>query len=562
MRPTVLAVLAFTILLNAFILYGMRPASNATEEKASRLHQQLEALKQNRSVLPPVPEGHPVDSVYNREAIVPPQCYTKTQGNYNPCYVCHQNEIPGRENRMNDEDLQVEYSFSDLGTKNHWENLFEDRSERVAQMSDSEILDYVNEENYSQLSQRLQEAGFEGWIPDLQNLHLGKDAFDENGFAKDGSHWVAYNYKPLPSTFWPTNGSTDDVMIRLPETFRSDRQGEYSLDVYKANLAILEAKMKGLGEIGSLPIDETCIGVDLDGDGKLGLANRIQNTESYVGAASEAFADTFLYPQGTEFLHTVRYLGISDKGIIEPSRRIKEVRYMKKWQQYSKQNYGRRYQLEAFEKEAGNLPGYQNLGHWGLDNGTGWSLQGFIEDPTGQLRANTFEETFFCMGCHNSIGSTIDKTFSFARKVDGAAGWSYINLHGMPDAPNVGEAQGEILTYLQRVGGGSEFRNNEEMSQRWFKEDGTVDVSKVEAAADVYELLAPSRERALALNKAYKTIVEDQDYIFGRDAVISPPSNVYESIDNLRTPTLPEDRTFSWDIRLDWSAKPQSVSQR
>jgi hypothetical protein len=241
---------------------------------------------------------------------------------------------------------------------------------------------------------------------------------------------------------------------------------------------------------------------------------------------------------------------------------MKEVRYMRKWRAYAKPMYARRYQLEAFEKEAGNLPGYQNVGDHGLDNGNGWAIQGFIEDRQGQLRASTYEENLFCMGCHNSIGTTIDKTFSFPRKMEGAEGWGYINLKGMPDAPSRGEQRGEIATYLERVGGGSEFRHNTEMLARWFKPDGTLNREKVERAADVYELITPSPERALLLNKAYRTIVEDQDFIYGRDASVTPPRNVYEWVDNETTPTLPESRTFKWDILLDWPDRELHARQR
>lgn len=529
--------------------------AHASERPVAPLHQRLvEDLRRSDSVFPPAMKEHPVSAVYNREAIVPPQCYTQRNGNYNSCYPCHQDAIPQRENVMNDADLQETYSFSELGMTNHWKNLFQDRSERVAEISDEAILQYVAGDNYSELANRLRTAGFKGWIPDLENLQQAGEAFDEEGFARDGSHWVAFSYKPFPSTFWPTNGSTDDVMIRLPAVFRNAKDGAYSREVYKANLAVVEAQIKGVAEIGCLPVSEQAIGRDLNGDGQLGTIDRITQVSSYVGAAEGKFIDSHLYPKGVEFLHTVRYLGVSAAGGIGPSSRLKEVRYMKKWRDLAKPVYARQYQLEGYEKEAGNLPGYQNLGDWGLDNGNGWSIQGFIEDPQGRLRANTFEETLFCMGCHNSIGATIDKTFSLGRKMDGAAGWGYLELRGMPDAPNQGEMRGEIATYLERVGGGSEFRHNEEMAARWFKNDGSVDAEKVSAARDVYELITPSPQRALKLNKAYKTIVEEQSYIFGRDATVVPTKNVYEKIENDATPTLPADRLFKWNIMLDWSA--------
>ena len=459
---------------------------------------------------------------------------------------------------MNDRGLQAAYSFSDLGLTNHWKNLFEDRSKKVAKIRDSQILEYIDQDNYTELAERLRKVKFEGWVPDLKNLQLGALAFDKEGFAKDGSHWVAFKYKPFPSTFWPTNGSTDDVMIRLPKEFRTDLNGNYSREIYKANLAILEAKIKGVKEMGCLPVDEKKVGVDLNGDGKLTEIKRITNVGSYVGAAhnQNKYRATHLYPEHTEFLHTVRYLGVKDGGEITVSVRMKEVRYMRKWVYYSKPVYARRYQLESFEKEAGNLPGYHYLGDHGLDNGSGWSISGFIEDRKGRLRFNTYEENLFCMGCHASVGSTIDKTFSFPRKIDGANGWGYINLKGMPDAPVKGETRGEIATYMQRAGGGSEFRHNPEMRDRWFKPDGTLDDQKVGQAKDVYELIAPSQERALALNKAYKLIVEDQDFIFGRDASITPPKNVHKKIDNESTSTLPPDKTYDYNIILDWSRKP------
>lgn len=529
------------------------PADAETLGNAALYEAVLALLRSSDEVIVPRPDVHPVSATNNREAIIPPMCYTRTEGKHNPCYVCHQDAQPGRENRMNDADLQSAYSFSDVGLENHWSNLFEDRSARVAAIGDDEILDWVGRDNYSELPERLRAVGFQGWIPDMAGLQKGAGAFDEFGFAKDGSHWVAFNYKPFPSTFWPTNGSTDDVMIRLPSVYRSDRQGRYSRDIYLANLSIVEANIKGLDEIETPLLDEKVVGEDLDGDGQLGQSRRLRLRGHYVGGAHEYFFQAGIYPQGTEFLHTVRYLAFADDGRVVPSTRMKEVRYLRKWQAMPKQTLGELYAEEGYSKDSGYLPGYTNLWDWGLDNGMGWSVLGFIENRNGRLRAANYEETLFCMGCHNSIGATVDKTFSFARKVDGAAGWGYIDYQGMPDVPNRGESAGEYATYFERAGGGDEFRSNPEMRERWFKPDGRVDHERLKGK-DVYDIIAPSRERALQLNKAYRVIVEDQDYIFGRDASIVPPHNVYERVDNESSPTLPPDRVYEWDIRLDWSA--------
>jgi hypothetical protein len=530
------------------LLAQSAPAESWTTERFIAL------LRASDSVLAPEPGVHPIHIMANREATVPPQCYTRTEARYNPCYVCHQDAIEGRENVMNDGDLQEAYSFSDLGMTNQWKNLFHDRSDRVAAVADERILRYIAEDNYSELPGRLRAANFEGWIPDLRDLHLGAAAFDEHGFARDGSGWVTFNYKPFPSTFWPANGSTDDIMIRLAKPFRTDAATNEVPDIYRANLAILEAHIKGLSRITCLPLDEAKAGRDLNGDGQLAPIREITDVSSWVGAAAGSIMDTHLYPAGTEFLHTVRYIGIGPDDAISPATRMKEVRYMRKARAYSKPVYARQYQLESFDKEAGNLPGYAEIGQHGLDNGNGWAVQGFIEDRRGRLRTLTHEENFACMGCHNSVGSTIDKTFGFPRKVDGAAGWGYINLKGMPDAPSRGDTRGEIATYLARAGGGSEFRNNDEMVKRWFRPDGSVDPVKLAQARDVYDLITPSRERALALNKAYLTLVEDQAYIFGKDPVIIPPVNVYDKIDNEKSPTLPPERIHRYNILLDWPA--------
>lgn len=492
---------------------------------------------------------------YNKEAVVPPQCYTKHEASHNPCMVCHQSYPYGsRPNSMNDANLQAEYAFSDLGVTNHWQNLFEDRSQAVAEIGNQEVVDYIAMDNYSTLIGQL--SSMDDWvgpIPAIDSLHLGAEAFDEQGFAKDGSHWIAFNYKPLPSTFWPTNGATDDVMIRLPQQFRNQscNGSGYSRDTYIANLAILEAAIKDMDTITVPAIDEQSFCADLNGDGVLGTVNEINRPDHYVGDAFTIAVNRMLYPQGTEFLHTVRYIGINPDGSITIPARMKEVRYMKKHKFYSEAELQNLYGNERQEKIDGLLPRYTSRGDEGVDNGFGWLVLGFIEAAEGHLRKQSEEEHRFCMGCHTTIGSTIDQTFAFPRKVTGVDGWGYIDLNGMTDAPNVGGSEGEILHYLKTVGGGNEFRENDELQQKWFNNDGSVKEDAVKAA-DVYELITPSVERALTLNKAYMAIVKEQDFIYGRDATVTPMKNVYRSINPDTAPVLPAEKQQQWDIRLQW----------
>lgn len=487
---------------------------------------------------------------YNLEAPVPPQCYTKIEGKFNPCYVCHQTyDDAERPNYMDDGALQEAYDFSDAGMVNHWRNLFIDRSAEVAAISDEEIIAYINENNYSDLAPRLKVRDWKGWVPDLADYHKGAEAFDETGFALDGTGWVAFNYKPQPSTFWPSNGSTDDVLIRLPAPFRSV-DGVPARDVYMANLALVEMAFQDLDETTVPAIDEAVVGVDLDGDGTLGMTERVQRQAHYLGDAADYPVNRMRYPEGTEFLHSVRYVGVEGENITTPHR-MKELRYMRKTVDFGLPEIRTLYDNEHQEKIDENLPRYIDVGDLGMDTGYGWLMLGFIEDANGDLRPQTNEEQFFCKGCHSTMGGNIDQTWAFPRKVTGAEGWGYIDYRALSDAPNIGQEAGEILTYLQRVGGADEFRSNQEALDKWFNADGSVKIEEVQAAS-VYDLIMPSPERALELNKAYRVIVGEQTFLFGRDATVRPPINVHSEIDGATAPTLPPEKRFAHDIRLRW----------
>jgi hypothetical protein len=80
----------------------------------------------------------------------------------------------------------------------------------------------------------------------------------------------------------------------------------------------------------------------------------------------------------------------------------------------------------------------------------------------------------------------------------------------------------------------------------------------------VYSLIAPSRARALLLDKAYRLLVKEQSYLYGRDAVVTPPQHVYDQIGE-DAPTLPKERQYNWDIRLDWqrvAGMPRSADEK
>ncbi|MBY6185730.1 hypothetical protein KUV89_03625 [Marinobacter hydrocarbonoclasticus] len=501
------------------------------------------------------------DVLYNGESVIPPQCYTRTEGQHNPCYVCHQSYQDGRPNVMNDGDLQGNYEFSDLGFNNHWQNLFSDRREAIARISNSAIDAYVQQDNYTPWIARLKASDWQGVIPEVRHLAYPAKAFDQQGFARDGSHWVAFNYKPFPSTFWPTNGSAGDVMIRLPASFR-EHNGQHSRALYLANLSLLEMAIKGADQLSVPALSEVRAGVDLDGDGTLSEAiHQLPRRSHYLGDAADIPLTPMLYPKDTEMLHTVRYLQVDPFGNVGPAPRMKEVRYMRKHADTSPLQLRSAYYAEQKEKVFEQLPQSTFHGDRGLANNFGWTLDAHIEDERGVLRQQKPQELAFCNGCHKTIGTTIDQVFSFARKLDGRDGWGYLDLSQQTDAPARGEQQGEYLTYLSRVGGGDEFRQNREMLTRWFHPDGRVNVSRVKGAPNLAALILPSPQRARDLNKAYRLIVEEQSYLFGRDAVLMPAQNVYRQVDPDAVP-LPPEHQHRFDLRLDWRASGTRLTQQ
>jgi len=190
-------------------------------------------------------------------------------------------------------------------------------------------------------------------------------------------------------------------------------------------------------------------------------------------------------------------------------------------------------------------------------------FRGFIEASDGTLRPQTFEETASCIGCHGGIGVTTDSIFSMQRKLntesyqDGWFHWSQKGLKGINEPKVAFEAAGvqyEYSFFLMYSGGGDDLRSNQEAYDKFFDADGYVRPEMAEKLHDdISVLLHPSKKRALALNKAYKLIVEEQSFALGRDIILGEADNVHDEIeaDELETKVVDPvilDRSGNLDI--------------
>ena len=235
--------------------------------------------------------------------MVPPQCFIKPNGAQNPYYACHKffQNIHGS---AKDIERQV-YGYQNRNTvENHWHNLFVDRSRVINSIPDPWMETYVEEDNYSHLFEKLRRADWQGYLPDLDGLEFGKLAFDYQGIARDGSDWVTYNYKPLPSSFWHAKGFADDVMIRLPLIFRLDRQWQLFTDYLPAQSILAGTQYKTSPWIEIFPVEENQVAEDIDVDQNISgnPVSQLVPRKTYFGAASNIPVRPMLYPDGTEFM--------------------------------------------------------------------------------------------------------------------------------------------------------------------------------------------------------------------------------------------------------------------
>ena len=492
-------------------------------------------------------------SLSNAAAYIPAQCYAKTRGDgggvHNGCFVCHQQSLVP--NYVNDADVQTELSFASYATQNRWSH--GQRPPEPPDITDAELLARVRESNYQSngaltLAGKLRQPSsdwdanhdgvWNGFIPDCWFQ------FDASGFDTEPSGkktgWRAVASTPLPGMFMPTNGSLGDVMIRLPRAYRLDAEGHESGRIYSINLAIVEAYVKRAA-VPLPPTDEKALGSDLDGDGALGRATRVAfvwppkpgRVFHYVGKAAtldpehEGWPVAGLYPRGTEFLHSVRYLDVVDERV-GMAARMKELRYMKKlrWLNYGQLDQNAQAEAREKQKSPDKLKHVFADAERGVTTGVGWQMQGFIEAENGELRPQNIEETTACIGCHGGVGATVDATFAFSRKLPDKSfqgGWYHPSQHGLEDVaePKRADGVGEYAHYLAAVGGGDDFQTNDEVRAKFFGQGGKLDRARLaQLSRDVTVLLLPSPARALALDRAYLGLVKAQHFELGRDVTL------------------------------------------
>ncbi len=490
-------------------------------------------------------------------AYIPSMCYTKTLDEndeiVNPCYSCHTTgKIP---NYRNDTHLQQELLFPTEMLVNPYSNLFQDHSEEIAKISDEDILTYLRKSNYKHnqtiLLQQSLPKDWPGYRPDSY-FNFDKDGFDR---TPNGGYtlWRAFRYYPFLGTFWPTNGSTDDVLIRLDSAFSKTVSGQFDPSIYRLNLAIVESLIKQKSITLEMAVDEKRFAVDLNQNGKLDFSKKITfPAQTYLGLAGVLLKQgkfhlaAGLYPENTEFLHTVRYLDWNEKhNKVLLSARLKELRYSKKyrWMTYSQlDSSSNREFWEALtaDNDEPQLQFFRGQPSSGLKTNNGWILQGFIEDKIGQLRPQSKEETLFCMGCHSGIGATTDATFAMPRKLENIEndfGWQHWSQAGLEKIPDQivnyknHSNQFEYSFYLNNNHSANELGSNDEVKKKFFNPDGSAKKNIFALLRnDISILLLPTKKRALELNKAYRVTVKNQSYIYGREGNSKPLKNLHKKV--------------------------------
>lgn len=400
----------------------------------------------------------------NPYANIPAQCYIETSfGTQNACLFCHSNAAAkqklgnttpqaGFDDMLGD--LQLEYAFgpanrfSKSPNINPWENTL--KPEKLDEVFATLGIDATKWDMQSYIQTDNWQEAYNKKKGDkrVSNSHIKEDAFrlfpalnpsalpaDADGFVRTqngqetlfsddlglNTGWRSVNFMPY-GIFTPHTGSVSGIYVRLDTKFMQDSNGSFDLEIYKQNLELLEQAIQ----------------------------DRIENGMThYVGAASDEVLHRGLFPLKTEFAHPLHYVDVEADGIDSKfpgtrSARVKEIRYMYKWNMH--------YTDEPIMKDEDAPLDYNKKETW-IDNGAGWWMSAFIEDAQGDLRAQTPEELMQCVGCHSSrygfepaqftsgTGNTIDTVWSFSRKFAGDLGWREMDYLGYKRNANASSTQ-------------------------------------------------------------------------------------------------------------------------
>ncbi|TXH67044.1 MAG: hypothetical protein E6Q83_18830 [Thiothrix sp.] len=584
--------------LVAYLLVGSSLLLSACQDQDSITPAQLgTGVGLSGSVISPLRFRNPYPHI-------PAQCYTETSGGaQNTCQYCHTNAVykanlgnnnpqAGAEPRIGN--FQLEYAYAPYDTQaplasiNHWENTL--KPEVLQQLLASLGVDplawdmqaYIRSDNWKAAFQ--QRAGdLKAWDAGVQtdfrlfpaldpaDLPAKADGFvrsakPEHGFFQDEQGWLtgwrALNFMPY-GIFTPLTGSVSGVYLRLPAAFMQDAAGRFDLEIYKANLALLEQAIQG----------------------------RLTDSspQHYGGKAQTIAVQSGLYPLGTEFAHPLHYVDVQADGSdtsISPfpgtrSRRVKEIRYMYKARTWEPSHF-----RPAEKAEGTGIYGNDRQG-W-VDNGAGWLLAGFIEDKNGALRPQTREEMTQCIACHSGItrtefpsftsgtGNTIDSTWAMARKFSGSLGWQEMNYlayqadkQALPRSAS-GQSQqtdplnrslgvGELGYFLETVVGASLYGDMPASIEAWLATEikkihgysadwpslSSIDARTFQQAQALRQrlmreltakhkhlqangniqgvFLYPPQQDALAAAARYRQVVVTQRYHLGKDVFASTP---------------------------------------
>ncbi len=395
-----------------------------------------------------------------------------------------------------------------------------------------------------------------GYVPDVWFR------FDDAGFdlRPDGSRsgWRAFAYAPFPGTFFPTNGSADDVLVRLDPILRQAADGRPDDAVYAVNLAIVESLIKRADVV--LPRRRTnglsgSISISTARSGRLRASPSTAATAAgstrmrYVGRKRgderELPIAPGLFPVGTEFLHSVRYLDVTPDvaGVVmAPRMKGAALREEVRWLGYAAlrghaaaetvaQNDARDGTIQIFrrvrarscarERSGVDLSGVHRRRQRSAPSADVRRECALRWVPRRHRRHDRRQLLLRAKARRRVVERRQERDRRLVSLVEAQAPWA-------PGAAPAGrDVRVHALPGRERRRRRAA-RENAEVRERFFDARGALRPDAVARLhTDVATLLLPSASRAVALDRAYMATVEEQSFTKGRDAIVAPAVNAY-----------------------------------